>query len=761
MPQVQTPSRLDRAATWLIATLLFLLPLVHSAALSDPFALPKAIAIMGFALVLAALAIGSRLRRPGPSGPLPPLVLVAAGFAGLAALAVLPSANRGLALGGLAETVSAALVFCAVVRFVRDPGSAAILLRAVLASASLVSIGVLVQVFSSGYDLKIGGISLLPPSRGGATLGDPGLAAQFLLLALPAGIGAAALGRGVWRVACGAGLGLIISALLYGGGREAWVAGGAVIVVAILLRALRASMAGGRWSDLAPDLAGDSMRAFLLALIVAGAAIGVSRMSELLPSGRPATPLAGVSLLAPTTGEPWADRAAAARGTLSLIARHPLGVGPDSWRHAFLEVAWTAVPSSPFTLSHQPVHAGNSLLEVTAETGVLGGIAFTLFLALAVLQAGFAATRLQPPASSLGFTACATLSVGFLISFVGAPFQDPTSSLVLWVMAGLALVATAGAEPARPILRRLFAGSPIPATAHGRPVVAWMAAAAWVLAVAGGGFWMVNRVRASHDALLGQAAFFTGQYETALTWLEQPVMRSSPEYLPRLLAGNAYLSLGRFPEAVRAFTETLDRSPYFPAALQGRAAAYQQLGRYDLADKDLKRALSIWPDSVETLLQLGNLDLVRGREDAALDSYAAIARLNASLPEPYFRMGQILARRGKLDEAIEIFRACGHKNPRYPGLQIEIGNAYSEKGLLEMALRYYQTAAGVDPRDIQARMKLANTYHLMGKICEAKEALESARDLETDPGRRDAILKLISKFEPDCMKQMKRMDEGR
>jgi tetratricopeptide (TPR) repeat protein len=754
MPQVQTQNRLDRAATWLIASLLFLLPFLHSGALADPFSLPKSIAIICFALLLAALAIASRLTRAEPSGPLPPLVLVATAFIGLAALAVLPAANRGLALGGLAEMASGALVFCAVVRFVKDNASAALLLRAVLASASVVSLGVIVQVFLSGYDISLAGISLLPPSRGGAAFGDPGAAAQFLLLALPAGIGVAALSRGAWRVACGAGLGLVISALLFAGGPEAWAAVGAVVIVAIALRALRASLEGGRWNDLAPDLAGDSMRTFLLILIVVGAVIGVSRMSGLLPSGRPATPLAGVSLLAPTTGEPWRDRAAAARGTLALIARHPLGVGPDSWRHAFLEVAWTAVPSSPFSLSHQPVHAGNSFLELAAETGILGGVAFALFLLLAIIQAGFAATRLQPPAASVGFAACATLFVGGLISFVGSPFQDPTPSLILWVMAGLALVASADAAPRIAPLRRLFAG--FPATVAGRPAVAWAAAAAWVLVMAGGGIWMVNRVRASHHALLGQAAFFAGKYETALGWLEQPATRRAPEHLPRALAGNAYLSIGRYSDAVRAFTETLDRSPYFPAALHGRAAAYQRLGRYDLADEDLGKALALWPDSVDTLLLRANLDALRGREDVALESYRAIARLNSKLPEPYFRMGQILARRGNFDDAIEVFSTCGQRNPRYPGLQIEIGNAYSEKGLLEMALRYYQIAASVDPTDIQARMKMANTYHLLGKVCDAKEALEAARDLETDTGRRNAILELITRFEPGCKKEIKR-----
>ena len=67
-----------------------------------------------------------------------------------------------------------------------------------------------------------------------------------------------------------------------------------------------------------------------------------------------------------------------------------------------------------------------------------------------------------------------------------------------------------------------------------------------------------------------------------------------------------------------------------------------------------------------------------------------------------------------------------------------------------MALRYYQAAAGDDDKDVQARLRIANTMHALGRFCEAKTSLEAARDLESDRGRRDLILDLIKKVEPDC-----------
>jgi len=118
-------------------------------------------------------------------------------------------------------------------------------------------------------------------------------------------------------------------------------------------------------------------------------------------------------------------------------------------------------------------------------------------------------------------------------------------------------------------------------------------------------------------------------------------------------------------------------------------------------------------------------------------------------------MGEIYMRRGQIDEAIEAYRVCGMKNPRYPKLPLRTGDAFYRKGLVEMALRAYEAAAAADEKDVESRLRIANTHHALGQYCEAKDALEAARDLETDARRRESILELIKKVAPDCEKQVK------
>ncbi len=754
MPAVTRPSRIERAATLVIAALVCAVPLLHSGSLADPFELPKEIAVQGAALVLVALALLARFADGGAPrrwslGALLTWLLVAAGAA-----ALLAAPNRGLGLSSLIELAAFIIVSWGVARFVREPSRAALILGAILTSATLVSIGTIAQVFVPGLFWAPGGISILPPSRTGATLGEAGLAVQFLAVALPAGIGAVALGGRQLRAVWGGCLGLVAITLGFAGRPEGWAVGALILVSLILSRFMQVARSDRQWTRLVPEVGGESVRTILIAAIVALIVVAITRVPGLLPGGAPATPLDGVAMLAPTTGDPAIDRAAGTRGSLALLHLHPQGVGLGNWRIAFLEVAWTRLVRSPFTLNHQPWHAGNNFLERAAEMGIFGGAIFALLVVTLLMQAWVAATRAPAPWNTAGLVGFNIVLAATIAAFLGEPFEEPAAALVFWVVAGL-IQAAASQAPARPgRLASLLAVRERPAPRSGRlagaTLVVLFAVAAAVVGARGWG-----RLLASSQTRDGMAQQYAGRYEAAVQAFGQPAVRRSPDHLPRMQAGTSYLRLGFNDLAAREFGEALERSPWFPAAHLGRATAYQALGRYDLAENDLRAALAIWPDNSDTRLALARLDAARGRIDAAIEEYAEVARQNPTLAEPYFHLGELYLKRGQADEAIEAFRICGMKNPRYPRLPVAVGDAFFNKGLLEMALRAYQGGAAGDEKDVDVRLKIANTQHALGQYCDAQEALEAARDLETNTNRRAAILELIRKVEPDCKRQSK------
>jgi hypothetical protein len=121
---------------------------------------------------------------------------------------------------------------------------------------------------------------------------------------------------------------------------------------------------------------------------------------------------------------------------LSMVSQHPLlGVGPDNFRHLY--GAYLGLPASD-----DRVHANNLYLELLADVGVLGALAFGLLVALPVigLVRGLR-TRTAPGQAVLLAGLCASLLAYFVHSGLDA-FLDFTSVyLVFWVIVGLSVAA--------------------------------------------------------------------------------------------------------------------------------------------------------------------------------------------------------------------------------------------------------------------------------------------------------------------------------
>jgi Tfp pilus assembly protein PilF len=753
MSEAITPSRIDFLATRVLAAILVVTPLVHSASLADAFSLPKEIVTLAGALLVLLAAIAARLGRHPAARSQSPVFILAALLVLSAALAILPSLNRAIALRGCIQIAAGATLAWGVMRFVRTPEGAALILRGILAGATLIAIAAVAQVFYPGLHLAPGGWSVLPASTGGTTLGSAGLTMQFLLLGLPAGVGATALSRGIWRSICGACLGLIAAALLFAGRPEAWGVGLASLALLAGSACVRVVARGGRWRDCIPGAGDDGLRTTLVAVITLLAVLALSRTPLAASSGMP---LDGVSLLTPTSGDPAVDRRAAIAGAFPLLLRHPLGVGPHLWRHAFLEVAWSENDNSPFTLNHQSSHVGNAFIEMMAETGVAGGVLFVLLLGAVLIQSGHAARHRGASFGLVGFAAFNTVGTFVFASFYGSMMQAPTPALIFWIMVGLTQFSLSGAEGiALPRVLRPRERS-LAAKPSGSRLAGLVALIAWSTTVAFATIAVRDAIAASRQTLAGQAASTLIRPVAAARILESPEVLRSPDYVPHFIAARAYFEDGQVEKAAARFGQVIDRSPFFISAYIGRARAYEALGRYNGAERDLDRALEIWPTHIVTRLARARLDALRGRSIEALEGYRSVLRDDPSLPEPFFRMGELLAELGRTDEAIQAFRACIHKDLRYPAVHLRLADAFVEKGMLKMAVQYYQAAIGNAPREPEPRLKLANTLYGMSRFCEARIALEGARDVEIDPARRATVLELIDKVGPLCRKGAKK-----
>ncbi|MBF0335716.1 MAG: hypothetical protein HQL40_19095, partial [Alphaproteobacteria bacterium] len=81
--------------------------------------------------------------------------------------------------------------------------------------------------------------------------------------------------------------------------------------------------------------------------------------------------------------------------------------------------------------------------------------------------------------------------------------------------------------------------------------------------------------------------------------------------LPPYESGKRHLAAGRSALAVEAFRMAV-AAERTPRTLNGLAAAWDQLGRFDLADALYGEALAMAPDDPQTLNNMGWSQLVRG-----------------------------------------------------------------------------------------------------------------------------------------------------
>lgn len=182
----------------------------------------------------------------------------------------------------------------------------------------------------------------------------------------------------------------------------------------------------------------------------------------------------------------------------------------------------------------------------------------------------------------------------------------------------------------------------------------------------------VLRVRGDHARALGL-------YDEALTALGR-WEGSSPESLGSLLInrGDVLVAAGRHREAIDAFDEAerviegSSRDPYrLSAVCNNRSAAYRELGRFDLARRDLGRAVKLLGDDparrpmravtrtglAQILVKEGRLERAEREIGIALAEYEELSGgRDIHRPNALATAGQIAYLRGSYRRAAELYR---------------------------------------------------------------------------------------------------------
>ncbi|MBN2019539.1 MAG: tetratricopeptide repeat protein, partial [Sedimentisphaerales bacterium] len=169
----------------------------------------------------------------------------------------------------------------------------------------------------------------------------------------------------------------------------------------------------------------------------------------------------------------------------------------------------------------------------------------------------------------------------------------------------------------------------------------------------------------------GDYAGAVKHYRIALTTNDTPLTRSK--------LGLALLNLGLFEEAVAEYRKALPSMPDNIELLNELGYALDRAGNSDEAIPLYEKALSIAPDYIDIRLNFGLALINSGRFQKATDEYEKMLLLDPNNAKVHNGFGVALSRLGKLDQAIEHFEQALKIRPDYNSAKVNLDITLAEK----------------------------------------------------------------------------------
>lgn len=697
-------SRIHDFIPWLLATVSVILPLLYMSSLADPFQLPKDLLFRWGSLLILGFwlwgTLSTRRISLGRSGVTVPILLLIF----IALLSIFQAPNPAEAISAVRD-----MALCAVVFFLSltalEKGSRMLAASLGLGATVTAALGTLQLLFGPR-------VSFLPPTQGGALVGDVTTGAIFVAIVLPMMVAKTAApprSARLWAVGTGISLAYVVLARC----RAAWL-GATVGLIILALLALRAWKSSGGLAAPGPKARrGAILSAIFLAvaLCVAGAYGSGTKLLSSPPS------LKTVELQGPQL------RLFTWQATFRILLSQPLGVGAGSWRRAFPREAGNLSPDYPFNSSRIPQSAGNEYLEIAAELGV-AGLVFFLWIFVRLISSG---GKGSPVRSEPGAGAAASLAAAAACGLLASPLREQPG---LWTVTMLASLVVASGRARRSEVPPNLSWEMEPGR---RRVMGLLAGMLFLLLLAVAG-WDTHRTWAASTSLqAGQAAYLRGEYARALPLFRRAAETDPASSFVHYLTGACALATRQLDLAEEELTTARRLSPQDAATLLALASTLQAKGKIQDAVGICEKARRIWPRDEAVNLALGDLRSAAGDRDGGMEAYQAAVEGNPHSVTAYLRMGSLLEGHSLMNSAVSAYSKAASLDPYLPAALEALGAAYMRQGNYEAAVPVYSSLLEFRPDDLSGLLNLARTLAGMQRPCEALPLLQKARDLDRDP----------------------------
>jgi tetratricopeptide (TPR) repeat protein len=161
----------------------------------------------------------------------------------------------------------------------------------------------------------------------------------------------------------------------------------------------------------------------------------------------------------------------------------------------------------------------------------------------------------------------------------------------------------------------------------------------------------------------------------------------------RMNVGYAYLKMGEFDKAEKAYRAALANDPKSPAAHYDLAITLKMQDQLAAAQKELQEAIRLDPSLAEAHYTLGITNWQLGDFPATIREMKAAIAIRADYAEAHYMLGIVLKQTGDLDSALPELKEAIRLDPSTPGPFNTLGQILRVKGDKQGSAEAFATGA--------------------------------------------------------------------
>lgn len=258
-------------------------------------------------------------------------------------------------------------------------------------------------------------------------------------------------------------------------------------------------------------------------------------------------------------------------------------------------------------------------------------------------------------------------------------------------------------------------------------------------------FYLLRGLVRLNLALYSQAA---EDFETSIEQRKIQVADDDDAELDKIVyvyLGQAYFYSEQFEKALAAIEEGGERADAIANTFALRAEAYRKLERYDDSWAVLGRGMKVHPDYAELIRRRAFLAIeLQLYQAAAVTGRAYLEQVDAT-PDDYRAIGAALSRAGNKDEAIKFLELARLRFPTSREVSQELANLYKAKGQYRTAALMLERASltGSDDLTVEA----AELYRQAGEPFRALALNGRIRESKARLRQRLGVLLELRRYE--------------